>query len=194
MNIRLILAICLSAFVFFVSCSYQKRYVRNDYPFYKKDFQLDSASLLRTDGVYVLEKIWTSENGGKERAATERQIYKFYNTGQVNLILDIGGTIKTASDYVQAFNQPIKDNRSKKSATLFESYYKLEGNKLVIQRMVTPRRQFSYNYILLEKDRIIHVSSAISGRGKIKDKYFTDHYRAYYTFIPAAGDYLTPDW
>lgn len=185
---------CLLLLINFVSCNFQKHYAVTDYSFYKNDFQLDSTSLLRTDGVYVLKKIWTNQNGGTERAATEKKIYKFYTSGQVNLILDLNGQIKTNSDYVKAFNQRITDNQQQKSATLFEGYYKLEGEKMVIQSMVTPRKQFSYDYFLLEKNGIVQVSSTINGKGKIKDKYFPNYYKAYYIFVPASGDYLKPNW
>lgn len=176
------------------SCGYQKHYVKQDYSLYRADFELPASSVLRTDGVYVLQKIWTSEDGGVERTATERKIFKFYPDGQVNLILDLDHDITTNELYVKAFNESILHSEKNKSATLFEGYYKVEGQRMVVQRMVTPRKLFSYDYFLLEKDSLIQVSSTIEGRGKIQDKHFTNHYKAKYTFIPTTDKYIDPNW
>jgi hypothetical protein len=177
-----------------VSCGYQKHYVKSDYSLYRSDFKLPVSSALRTDGVYILSKIWTSQDGGVERIATDRKIYKFYPNGQVNLILDTYHVIKNNEGYVSAFNESIVCSKSNKSATLFEGYYNIEERRMVVQRMVTPRKLFSYDYFLLEKDSLIQVSSIIKGRGKIQEKYFTNHYKASYTFVPTVGDYINPNW
>lgn len=166
-----------------------------DYSLYNPDFELVNTSPLRTDGVYVLVKIWTNQNGGTERVATERKIYKFYPGGQVNLILDPEHKLTTGEAYVQAFNEGIEESKKKGSATLFEGYYKIENDKMVLQRWVTPRKQFSYDYFLLEKDDIIiGISSTINGKGQIAAKYFTEYYKAYYSFIPTEDNYSIPNW
>ena len=68
----------------FSSCS-PKIYQKGDYTFYNKVFNLDNTSLLRTDGVYVLDRIWTDENGGTVKQPQNHLFYKFYKTGQCNL-------------------------------------------------------------------------------------------------------------
>ena len=187
------MGIVLVAFIM-GSCGYQKHYVKTDYSLYLADFKLHASSVLRTDGVYVLQKIWTSQNGGVEHIATERKMYKFYPGGQVNLILDMDHVITSNDAYVKAFNESIIRNEKNKGATLFEGYYKIEGARMVVQRMVTPRKLFSYDYFLLEKDSLIQVSSTIEGQGKIQDKHFTNHYKASYTFVPTTGGYIDPNW
>ena len=47
----------------FFACA-KKIYQKNDYAFYDNAFKLDTSSALRSDGVYVLNDIWTDENGG----------------------------------------------------------------------------------------------------------------------------------
>ena len=182
--------------LFFVlcGCNTQKHYFEKDYSFFNSNFKPDPVSLLRTDGVYVLQKIWTNADGGTERIATNKQVYKFYNTGQVNLILNTDNRLGTNPDYVQAFNREIMESTAKKSATLFEGYYKSEGNKIVIQRASVPRQIFVYNYGLIEKDTLILVKETITGKGKIKDEYFTDYYKAYYVFVPTQQNYIKPNW
>ncbi|WP_316743001.1 hypothetical protein [Pedobacter antarcticus] len=178
----------------FMSCGYRKHMAQSDYSLYNPGFILTSTTPLRTDGVYVLEKVWTNQNGGTERIAAERKIYKFYPGGQVNLILDPERKLTNSEAYVQAFNHRIEESQKNGSATLFEGYFKVENDKMVIQRWVTPRKQFSYDYFLLEKDIIIGISSTISGKGQITDKHFTEYYKAYYSFIPTKGEYLMPNW
>lgn len=190
MNIRsyllLIILLC--------GCNTRKHYFEKDYSFYNSNFKPDPASLLRTDGVYVLQKIWTNANGGTERTATEKQVYKFYNTGQVNLILDLDNKLGANANYVQAFNREITESSAKKRATLFEGYYKTENDRIVIQRASVPRQLFVYNYGLIKKDTLILVKETIAGKGKIKDQYFTDYYKAYYTFVATQQDYIKPNW
>lgn len=168
-------------------------YSKNDYSLYQRNFHLDTASLLRTDGIYVREKIWTNENGGKESIPAERKIYKFYQGGQANMILDLNNNLKTTQDYINALNARITKTNIK--ATLFEGYYRLNDKRVVIQSLNTPRRQFNYIYALLESNRLIIVKFTGEGKGQIKDKYYTDYYKEYYYFIPTSHtDYLEPNW
>ena len=71
----------------FFSCS-KKMYVKDDYSFYKQNFQLPSDSKLRTDGVYVLDSIWTKDS---ERKATEHQFYKFFKNSPLGTAAAAGG-------------------------------------------------------------------------------------------------------
>lgn len=151
--------------VLLVSCSTQKHYSQNDYSFY--DAHFTAAPNVRTDGVYINLKDSTA--------------YKFYHTGQSNLILHID------SNYVDAFNQ-------RRKSTLFEGYYKVKGDSIVIQSVSVPRRLFVYNYGFITPDSLIIVSETISGKGKFKDKYFTSKYRAYYGFRADTGKFALPNW
>ncbi len=161
----------------FFSCT-KKLYQKNDYTFYRENFKLDASSDLRTDGVYVLDRIWTDENGGTTKLPKEHVFYKFYETGQCNLTLDLSHQIKTNEDYL---NVVYKDFSVKKN-TLFEGYYKFESNKIVIQRAVVPRQQFEYKYGYIQKDSLIFVTATIDGKGKFDDKYFTETYKEFYVF------------
>ena len=162
----------------FLSCA-RKIYQKTDYTFYDKSFKLDTLSGLRTDGVYVLDQIWTNQNGGTFKKPKEHRFYKFYVSGQCNLTIDPTHEIKTKSDYVNAVS---KD--SVKKYTLFEGYYKLKSNKVIIQGLVVPRQQFEYKYGFVEKDSLIIVKSTTQGKGQFLDANFTLAYKEYYVFIP----------
>lgn len=174
-----------------LSCYTNKFYSKNDYSLYQRDFHLSDSALLRTDGVYLQTRIWTDENGGKERIPKEKKIYKFYNTGQANMILDIDNSLKTNQQYIDALNARI----NKVTPTLFEGYYQLNGKRMVIQSVNPPRNMFSYTYAVLESNKLIIVKSTIKGKGKIDDKFFTDYYKEYYIFVPTGDEfYMQPNW
>lgn len=180
------------------SCA-QKLYVKDDYTLYDKNFLLQDNSLLKTNGIYVLESIWTQENGGTERKPNEKEhmFYKFYKTGQVNLTVDLNNTIKTEQDYIERIKKDFEEYNQGEKKTLFEGYYKLKENKIVIQRKVVPRRQFNYRYGYVEENKIIIVSSTHLGNGKFDDKHFTKFYRETYRFMPLTTEKtesLKPYW
>lgn len=174
----------------FSSCA-QKVYQKEDYTFYDKTFKLDASSGLRTDGVYVLDRIWTDENGGITKQPKEHRFYKFYEGGQCNLTLDPSGEIKTKEEYIAAVS---KDFVIKKS-TLFEGYYKLKDDRIVIQSVVVPRKQFEYKYGYVDHDSLIIVKATTEGSGKFDDSYFTAYYKEYYVFVPlAVKNVAQPQW
>lgn len=157
---RLIVAWLISLVVLFNSCS-EKIYQKEDYSFYNKTFKVDPSSLLRTDGIYILSWIWTNENGGVLKQTNDHRFYKFYSTGQCNLTLDLDLKIKTEQDYVEEVEKdflPIKQ-------TLFQGYYKLSGEKIIMQSRVVPRKQFEYKYGYIKKDSLIIVKVATQGKG-----------------------------
>lgn len=182
----------LLSFAFF-SCS-KKMYVKEDYTLYEQDFKRNPISQLRTDGVYVLENIWTKDSGRKPE---EHIFYKFYEEGQVNITVDIGHQIKTEQEYIDSIKKHIASTNQPKFRTHFEGYYKMEGNKIVIQRVSSPRNLFVYYYGIVEKDKLIIVKETIDGKGKIEDKYFTDYYKETYRFLPldkSQIENLKPGW
>jgi len=156
-------------------CTSPKRYARNDYSFYRSNFKLDSTALLHTDGVYVLEKIVTDQNRDKQEGLKEKKVYKFYPTGQVNMVID--------------------DNLIASRGTLFEGYYRINNNKLVIQSVNQPLRQFYYSYAYITNQQMVIVLKTHLGRGKMKDKYYHSSYKEYYRFEPNSNrDYTIPGW
>ena len=173
----------------FSSCA-QKLYQKNYYSFYDEGFTISPGSAVRTDGVYVLDRIWTDENGGTTKQPKEHRFYKFYATGQSNLTLDPENSIKTDQDYITA----VKKDFIKKDHTLFEGYFKQQGNKLIIQSVVVPRKQFEYKYGYVEGNNFVIVKSTHEGKGKFDDKYFTDYYKEYYVFHPLNIIEGTPQW
>jgi hypothetical protein len=174
-------AVCMLLILsLFTSCA-QKHFSGADYTFYEKGFRLDPSSSLRADGIYILDRIWTDENGGTEEDANEHKFYKFYKTGQCNMILDLENKIKTEEHYVSAIQ---KDADQNKMGTLFEGYYKLQEDRIVIQRILHPVKQFEYKYGYVLKDTLVLVKSTIEGKGEFKDKFFTDYYKEYYVFKP----------
>lgn len=169
-------------------------YVKDDYSFYKQNFQLPSDSKLRTDGVYVLDSIWTKDS---ERKATEHQFYKFFKTGQSNLTIDLDNEIRTKEQYISSIKNQVASSNKSDFLTHFEGYFNLEKDKIVIQSVNVPRNVFNYNYGFLEEGKLILVKETISGNGKMDDKYFTDYYKATYIFLPLDNKQLkelNPGW
>jgi hypothetical protein len=176
-------------------CTFQKHYIKNDYSFYAEDFKLGSTTLLRTDGVYVSDKIKMDASSGKQTVQKDKRVYKFYPTGQVNMVLDLNNELKSDEDYRKAFNRRITETSMSKSATLFEGYYQIRDNKMVIQFVNQPLRQFYYTYAYLTEKQFIIVYQTHVGKGKIKDKYYTSNYKEIYRFEPKPVDgYLAPNW
>jgi len=189
---NLFMVLCMLAGL--CSCNFQRHYVKDDYPFYQHGYLLPKTTLLKTNGVYVLDRIVTSETDSWGKQPKERLSYKFYPGGQVNLIVDLDDKLKRPENYQDAFNEAISRNEAAKSATLFEGYYRLNGDRLVIQRMSTPRKQFEYTYALVRENELIVVKSTIERSGKIANKYFTNYYKAYYRFLPTDTNYVVPNW
>lgn len=180
---------CFMVVVLGIFSSYgQKHFSKGDYTFYDKDFMLPVSSVLRTDGVYVLNRIWTDANGGTEKRPHEHKLYKFYKSGQCNMLLDTDTKLKTVQDYTDAINSNAgKEQRP----TLFESYYKLKGDRIIIQGIVYPIKQFEYKYGYIAEGVLIIVKATREGKGAFKDAYFTDYYKEYYSFVPL--DLIEPD-
>jgi hypothetical protein len=176
-------------------CTFQKRYIKEDYSFYSEDFKLGSITPIRTDGVYVSDKIEIDATSGKQTMRKDKRVYKFYPTGQVNMVLDLNNELKSDEDYRKAFNRRITEISMSKAATLFEGYYQIKENKMVIQFVNQPLRQFYYTYAYLAEKQFIIVNKTHVGRGKIKDKYYTSNYKESYRFEPkTVDDYLEPNW
>jgi len=177
----------------FTSCA-QQHLSRGDYSFFDKNFVLAPDSKLRTDGVYVLNKIWTDDNGGTEKKPDMHKFYKFYKTGQCNLTLDPENAIRTEQDYKTVVAKDVQ--AAHKKATLFEAYYKLKEDKIIIQGIVYPVKQFEYKYGYLADNMLIIVKATREGSGKFDDKNFTDYYKEYYSFIPLelTGSATDPNW
>lgn len=178
----------------FFSCS-KKIYVKNDYHLFEENFTLAPDALLRTDGVYVLESIWNKNSG--ERKADEHIFYKFYNTGQANLTVDLDSKIKTEEDYLESIKEHIASTNKAGFKTHLEGYYRLQGNKIVIERITVPRDVAVYSYGYVESGKLVIVTETIEGKGKFSDKHFTDNYKATYVFVPLEKSGLSnlkPGW
>lgn len=177
-------------FGLFFSCG-AKYFTKQDYTFYNKDFRLQPDAALKTNGVYVLESIWTNEGGGTTKKPDVHTFYRFYTTGQCNIVLDLDKKITSPVQYAAAVNEA----SASRDRTLFESYYKLEGEKIVIQGIkALPVNQFEYKYGYVKDNALIIVKATIDGHGKFEDKYFTDYYREHYKFIRLDNLYDCPNW
>lgn len=182
--------IYISCLTLLASCG-EVLYQKSDYSFYESSKVLDRNSVLKTDGVYVLNKIQTGKDGNITKQPKEHRFYKFYPGGQSNLFLDIENKIKTDQDYADAVS---KDSLKKKK-TLFEGYYKLRSPRIIIQDIITPRKQFNYHYGYLENNTLVIVKASHEGNGKFYDKNFTSYYKEYYVFKPLRElDHIIPQW
>lgn len=177
----------------FFSCS-KKVYVKADYTLHDENFRLSESSNLRTDGVYVLDNIWTKDS---QRKASEHHFYKFYKDGQVNLTVDLDHEINSDQEYIESIKKQVAHSNSPNFKTHFEGYYNIAGNKIVLQRISMPRNIFTYNYGYVEDGKLILVKETIDGKGKIEDRYFIDYYKETYKFFPldkSQLEHLAPGW
>ncbi|WP_310557546.1 hypothetical protein [Flavobacterium sp.] len=179
-------------FLFFFNSCGQKFYAKKDFTFFDKNFILDSSSSLRTDGVYVLENIWTSRNGDTTETPKNSKFYIFYKKGQSNLILL--DTPFSEDNLASKINDTV--TTLKKTSTLFQGYYKIKDGKIIIQNVNTSLRQFNYSYGFIENNKLIIVKKTIEGNGKFEDKYFTDYYKETYVFkkIDTVNPDIEPNW
>jgi hypothetical protein len=187
------IGIMLLAVAFF-SCS-KSMYTKQDYRLFEENFLLSPNTPLRTDGVYVLESVWNKDTG--ERKADEHIFYKFYNTGQANLTVDLDKSINTNQEYLESIKKHIVSTNKGGFKTHLEGYYHLEGNKIVIERITVPRDVAVYSYGYVENGKLVIVTETIEGKGKLNDKYFTDFYKATYVFLPLEKselENLKPGW
>ncbi|RKS26003.1 hypothetical protein CLV94_1054 [Flavobacterium endophyticum] len=187
------IGIMLLAVAFF-SCS-KSMYTKQDYRLFEENFLLSPNTPLRTDGVYVLESVWNKDTG--ERKADEHIFYKFYNTGQANLTVDLDKSINTSQEYLESIKKHIASTNKGGFKTHLEGYYHLEGNKIVIERITVPRDVAVYSYGYVENGKLVIVTETIEGKGKLNDKYFTDFYKATYVFLPLEKselENLKPGW
>lgn len=172
------------------SCTH-KVYTKQDYTIYNKAFKLDASATLRTDGVYVLESIWTNENGGQLKQSKDHRFYIFYPTGQCNLTLDPSFKIKTEKEYMEVINRDFVTQKN----TLFQGYYKLSQNKIIIQSRVVPRQQFEYKYGYIKNDSLIIVKASTQGKGTFDEVNYTGYYKEYYVFRSLAiKNEKEPQW
>lgn len=180
--------------VAFFSCS-KSMYVKQDYRLFEENFLLSPNAPLRTDGVYVLESVWNKDTG--ERKAEEHVFYKFYNTGQANLTVDLDNKINTNEAYLESVQKHVTSTNNGGFKTHLEGYYRLQENKIVIERITVPRDVAVYSYGYVENGKLVIVSETIEGRGKFDDKYFTNNYKATYVFLPldkSKMENLKPGW
>ena len=163
---------------FLPSCG-QKFYTKQQYSFYDEKFILETNSVLKTDGVYILEQVWSS-NKIQNINRKSSKVYKFYDSGHVNFSVQ-DSTISN-QNYIKYVKEQIAISNKKKN-TLFEGYYKIKGDKIIIQNVNTPLRQFYYTYGFLEDNKLKIVKETIEGNGKFDDKFFTKFYVETYKFI-----------
>lgn len=169
-------------------------YRQGDFRLYERNYHLSSQELLRTDGVYVLDSIHSNEGS---RVVTDHQFYTFFKSGQVNLTLDLQYQIRNSEDYYQAVLTHLQKTQDPKMNTLFEGYFKIDSNLLVIERASVPRNILVYHYAMLKPDGLGIVKTTINGKGKIKEKNFMSNYREAYRFVPIPqlkAISLTPGW
>ncbi|NJM79740.1 MAG: hypothetical protein HC854_09155 [Flavobacterium sp.] len=155
---------------------------------------MNENAFLRTDGFYVLESKWYKRND-KLVKPTQYEVYKFYKNGQVNFILL--DSLKTDEEYVALMKSQIDEyGKGKNEYTLFQGYYKIQDNKIIIQQVNSVTRKFSYLYGFIEENKFSIVNNTIKGSGSFKDEYFQDNYKGSYSFMPSkiAESILKPNW
>jgi hypothetical protein len=187
----------LVVFMFILNSCGQKFYTKQDYSFFDKNFVLNADAALKTEGVYVLESIWSDENGGVFKSTESAKFYKFYKSGQSNLTL-FDKNIKSDQDFLKLIENGVLDSEKNKKSlgTLFQGYYKLQNSRIVIQSVNASLRQFSYSYGFVENDKLIIVKKTTEGGGSFDDQYFTNYYKETYLFKPLnnINPDVVPNW
>ena len=166
-------------------------FYQKDYSFYDEDFVLSADSVLRTDGFYVLAGT-ADKQGNIVDTPDVYEVYKFYKTGQVNFLLmdtrqDNGGYLNAMKDQIEA---------GEAVGTLFQGYYKVYGDKIIIEQVNTVTTNFIYSYGLVEHDTLKVAKKTIEGSGAFRADYFLGKSTMVYRFSPdqKAESELSPNW
>ncbi|MBT0964101.1 hypothetical protein [Denitromonas iodatirespirans] len=182
------------AYAFLVASCAPVFYSKENYPFYDKDFLLDKRALLRTDGFYVPEAGLDS-GGEKLTQAGKYEVYKFYKTGQASFVLM--DSLQGNDKYFDAMQRQIdKYGNGKREYTLFQGYYRVRNDQIVIQQVNVTTGNFIYLYGFVENNRLSIIKRTIDGDGKFLEDSFSNPYRMTYIFSPyaRAEEGLTPNW
>lgn len=177
------------------SCANQKYYAKGEYSFYHDVQGNLGTAFLRTDGVYVLDRIVTDEAGRQFGAIKTTDVFKFYPGRQVSKVLFTDSKLQSPGTYVAAFNERITKHAENGNATLFEGYYRQKGDSIVLQQVSAPLRQFYYTYGYFKRDSLIIVSQTHVSSGEFAAKHYSTLYKAFYRFVHTGeAGYLSPDW
>lgn len=181
--------------VFLLQSCGQKFYIQKDFTFYDKNFTLSSNSNLKTNGIYILDAIWTSKNGFEPLPIKQHKIYQFYKTGQSNFWFS--DALESDEEYTSFLkNETLKSTTNSNQSTLFQGYYKINNDQLIIQNVNTSLKRFNYTYCFIETDKLIMVKeNVIEGDGKFDPKYFTKTYQEIYKFKQLNTlQEISPNW
>lgn len=161
-----------------VACSPYKYYAKNDFQFYREGF-IQEGSLPRTQGVYVLDKVYTKRDGyiTDHKFKTYTHFYKFFKTGQHNAWLV--PTEKFDGNY-SAFvrNQTSSPVRS---GTLFQGYFKLKDDHIILENVNAALGKLYYTHGKISEDHLEIISTV---NDNIKD--FDEsklNYLVIYTYV-----------
>ncbi len=188
----LIVAFVLSGCSIFNGVKY---YAKSDYSFYNESFELSEESLLKTNGVYVLESIWSSVDDKINREERNKSLYIFHKTGQSNMIMM--PSVSSIPDYREVVMKNYNRTENNENiGTLFQGYYRLQGNKIIIENANSALRRFNYSYGYIENNKLIIVKpNSLQGDGKFEDRYFLQTYKEVYVFVPVENlESVLPNW
>ncbi|QEW08197.1 hypothetical protein [Nitrincola iocasae] len=188
----LIVAFVLSGCSIFNGVKY---YAKSDYSFYNESFELSEESLLKTNGVYVLESIWSSVDDKINREERNKSLYIFHKTGQSNMIMM--PSVSSVPDYREVVMKNYNRTENNENiGTLFQGYYRLQGNKIIIENANSALRRFNYSYGYIENNKLIIVKpNSLQGDGKFEDRYFLQTYKEVYVFVPVENlESVLPNW
>tara|TARA_R110000851_G_scaffold89636_1_gene195598 strand:- start:718 stop:1299 length:582 start_codon:yes stop_codon:yes gene_type:complete len=180
LGLILLVSACMPVFL------YQK-----DYSFYDADFALSANSALRTDGFYVFEGM-AGQQGNIADKPDVYEVYKFYKSGQVNFLLT--DMLQENGVYLNAMKDQIEAGEA--GRTLFQGYYKIYGDKIIIEQVNTVTTNFIYSYALVDHDTLTVVKKTIEGGGAFRADYFSGKSTLVYRFTPdeKAESELSPNW
>jgi len=179
--------------VFLNSCG-SKFYIKEDYTFYDQNFKIPNPSLIQTQGVYLLD---TDVKTGEAKSSRAKNFYKFFNGGQT--FFSLQESEKQENEYNNIIKEEITrtSNPKKGISTLFQGYYKINDNKVIIQNVNVPLRQFYYTYCLIQKDKLFVIQETIDGNGQFEAKFFEGKPKEIYTFkefVTNKAEEIIPNW
>lgn len=181
--------------VAFISCNPYKYYTKKDFEFYQENFQ-QKGILPKTQGVYVLEKVWTKRNGyiNDHKYKDYIHFYKFFKTGQQNSYLI------PKKEFNSSFSEIVtKEAQNYKNGdrTLFQGYYKLKKDYIILENVNSALNNFYYSHGKIENDTLTIIStenSSLKEFDESKLNFLVKHVYVFKSFNDPSYQDIKPNW
>ena len=150
------------------SCNPYKFYTKKDFKFYQENFT-QTNPFPKTNGVYVLEKVWTKRDGyiNNYEYKNYHHFYKFFKTGQHNSYL-IAKNDKPI-DFLEIIKKGT-ENYKEGERTLFQGYFKTQENYIILENVNASLSSFYYTHGKMKNDTLTIISTKVQDSKEFKEK------------------------